>query len=216
MSSCAWSWVWQSLAELLEPNWLGREGSGAGSCFRSLPAHGTRSRSFCSGKLMEFLCVWGSSLCWLCSAELKRGDEDAEMCLGFSFAVYLRFLGGTRISRLWELLLAPLQPTRAAGTLGHVAISFMSRAPAWRSLSRRTLLTSCVVPNQRIPQLSCPGVPCSPSSGSVVSGLCCSRGPRGGSPRTGTPLWQQLLVMRVFLRSLWGRPLSSGHAGGSL
>lgn len=133
VSSCAWSWAWQSLAQLLEPNWLEREGSGAGSCLRSLPSHGTHSRSFCSGKLMAFLCSWGSPLCQLSSVELKHRDEDAGMCLGFSFAVYLGFLGGMRISWLWELLLAPLQPTRAAGALGHVAMSFMSRAPAWWS-----------------------------------------------------------------------------------
>ena len=36
-------------------------------------------------------------MCWLRSGELKRGDEDGGMCLGFAFAARLGFLGGTRL-----------------------------------------------------------------------------------------------------------------------
>lgn len=101
VSSSAWSWDWQSLTKLLEPNWLTREGSRAGDCLQEPPSPRHPLQKLLgrwSDAAAEGFCAFGGSpLCWLCSVELVHGDEDGVMCLGCFFAAYLGFLGGMRI-----------------------------------------------------------------------------------------------------------------------
>lgn len=67
VSSCAWSCDWQSLTKRLEPNWLTREGSGAGSCLQEPPSPCHPLQKLLqrqSDAAAEHFCAFGgSSLC---------------------------------------------------------------------------------------------------------------------------------------------------------